>query len=169
MRVDKIKRPGGLFTFEAISTIEDEWGSWLFTQAGTGVTTPKASGRFEFDAILLIDATNRGVAWFVDDPADRCISIDICLPPFPIEGGWSWVDLELDPKRHASGVIEVEDEDEFAEAIELGAIDDADAAVARAAVAAALTVLAELPEPYATIGWRHLERSARPERWTTAE
>jgi hypothetical protein len=40
------------------------------------------------------------VLWWVADPADRRIEIDVYSPPERTSDGWRYVDLELDSVRH---------------------------------------------------------------------
>lgn len=67
-----------------------------------------------FDAVLLLAELRPCVTWWVDDPHDRRVEVDICLPPQRTDQGWSFIDLELDPIRHERDQrVVTHDEDEF--------------------------------------------------------
>jgi hypothetical protein len=130
---------------------------WLHVSAGTAVNGPSAAGVFEFDCAVLVDDVHQWVAWWVDDPRGRRVSVDVCLPPARTEQGWTFVDLELDPVRHESGLVEVDDEDEFAVACHNLWIDRHDAVLARGASDRAVRLLTEHIEPYGSVGWERLD------------
>lgn len=152
----KIKRPQGVHTFEVMSSSEDAFGHWLYLPTGAGWTAPHDHGVLPFDVLVLLAPGSPLVAWWADDPADRRIEIDVCLPPHEVETGWSFTDLELDVVQHADGMLGVEDEDEFAEACLEGHIDQTEAALARAACADAMAMLAARHAPYNQLGWDRL-------------
>jgi predicted RNA-binding protein associated with RNAse of E/G family len=101
------------------------------------------------------------VAWWVDDPTDKRLEIDVCLAPERTDDGWSYVDLELDPVRHANGVIEIQDHDEFVVACRDGWITAEDAAIADATAKTLATALQKREEPLAEEGWRRLADCGR--------
>jgi hypothetical protein len=136
---------------------EDDFGMWLQVPAGTVMQGPVTSGEFEFDCAVLVDDVHQWVAWWVDDPGGRRVSVDVCLPPARTAQGWTFVDLELDPVRHESGLVEVDDEDEFAVACHNLWIDHHEAALARAASERAVRLLIERIEPYGSVGWTRLD------------
>src|SRR5207302_8747100 len=96
-RLDKIKRPAGVFAFDMRVAITDEVGTWLYYPIGSTWRAPHDTGTMPFDALLLVTAGEPFVSWWVDDPDDPRVEIDICIPPTETDAGWSFVDLELDP------------------------------------------------------------------------
>lgn len=160
--LEKVKRPGGVFTFEAITVGEDSEGHWLLIARGSRWTAPHDAGRMPWSTLVLLDVGRPWVTWWVDDPHDRRVECDVCLPPERTAQGWSFVDLELDPVLHVdTGVSEVEDRDEFAQAVRGGFID---AGAAELAEATAHRLDAELrgepPPAWLQRGWSLL-RSTR--------
>lgn len=109
------------------------------------------------DAVVLLRPGDPFVTWWVEDPRDRRVEVDICLPPVETADGWSFVDLELDPVRHElTSVIEIEDGDEFEEARSAGYMSDADAALATATAKELAAALAANREPWGEEGWMRL-------------
>ncbi|WP_030435922.1 DUF402 domain-containing protein [Actinoplanes subtropicus] len=96
-------------------------------------------------------------AWWVNDPADRRLEIDVCLPPERVEDGWRYVDLELDPVWHQrDGRVEIEDEDEYEEARRRGWMSADDAGLARATADRCAEVLHRGTEHWPAHGWEML-------------
>lgn len=158
VRIDKIKRPGGVFEFDMQFVAEDADGIWLAYTQGATWRAPHDTGTMPFDAVVLLRLGEPFVTWWVDDPSDRRIEIDVCRPPVVTDAGWSFIDLELDPVRHEfTGRIEIEDEDELQEACAHGWIDAQDEATARATADAMAEVLARGVEPWGDRGWQHLD------------
>lgn len=132
-------------------------GIWLWYPVGSTWRAPHDHGSMPFDALLLV-SPDSCVTWWVDDPADKRIEIDVCLQPVETPTGWSFVDLELDPVRHeATGRVEVEDRDEFEDAVARGWMSTADAAFARANASALENALLTRREPWGHEGWDPLE------------
>ena len=157
VRIEKVKRPRGVFEFDMDHFDTDDAGIWLGYTKGATWRAPHDQGTMPVDAILLLRPDDPFVTWWVDDPQDRRVGIDICLPPVRTPDGWSFVDLELDPVRHEStGVIEIEDDDEFREACAAGWIDERDAALASATAADRADALRRRDEPWGEVGWRKL-------------
>ena len=161
MKLRKIKRPAGSFFFDVQPIIEDEFGVWLHAPRGSSWQAPHAVGTLAFDAILLLSPERCWVAWWVDDPADKRLEIDICLAPKRELDGWSYIDLELDPIRHEGGIIETEDRDEFEAACRNGWMTPEDARIACATAAAMETALHRRREPFGDEGWRRLDAVRR--------
>lgn len=114
VRIDKVKRPAGVFEFDMELVAVEDTGLWLGYTKGAGWRAPHDRGTVPFNSIVLLRPDDPFVTWWVDDPADRRIEVDICLPPIERPDGWSFVDLELDPVRHEfTGLVEIEDEGEF--------------------------------------------------------
>jgi hypothetical protein len=156
VRLAKIKRPGGAYVFSVEALVDDKWGAWLAAPRGTAWSAPHDAGTLPFDVMILIGDGEHWVAWWVDDPADRRIEIDVCLPAERTPMGWSYVDLELDPVRHGSGLVEVQDRDEFAVACREAWIDPAIAPIAEATARSLEHALTVRQEPFGEVGWQRL-------------
>lgn len=131
--VTKVKRPGGLRRFDLEFVQEDEHGTWLFGEVGSHWTSPKGVGVFPNPYVMLLAPGRPWGGWFIDFPHGPVLSIDVCLPAERTLHGWTYVDLELDPVRHErSGLVEVEDWDEYEEALVKGWMSGADGELAQA-------------------------------------
>ena len=157
LKLLKVKRPGGVFSFEVQPLARDGFGEWLYAPTGSNWEAPSDAGTLSFDIVVLVRPREWAVSWWIDEPADRSVAVDICLPPERTAEGWSFVDLELDPVRHASGVVEIQDNDEFEEACRNGwiAAEDAEMAVVTATVMA--EALRDHVEPWEDVGWQRLD------------
>ena len=130
-RIDKIKVPGGRCSFELTYVGEDEYGLWFYGRPGARWQMSHRNGQLDQAVMSLIQPGQAFVSWWIDDPDDRNLSIDVCLPPEETELGWRYVDLELDPVRHSDGRVEIEDVDEFDAACRAGWISVEHAALAQ--------------------------------------
>jgi hypothetical protein len=153
----KIKRPAGRFNFEVQPLIEDSYGVWLYARRGSGWEAPHASGELPFDALALVSLERCWVAWWVDDPQDRRLEIDVCLAPKSEIDGWSFVDLELDVVRHENGTVEILDRDEFDTACQEGWISPTDAQNANTVTDTVVKKVRRGEEPLGEEGWRRLD------------
>lgn len=159
LRLDKVKRPAGVFEFDAQLVEEDAFGLWVSYPMGSAWRAPHDAGVMPSDAVLLLNTGEPFVTWWIDDPCDRRIEIDVCLPPTATDVGWSFIDLELDPVRHENtGDVEVEDRDEFEEACESGWITLEEATIALTASQRMTQALSKRTEPWGDEGWRRLSR-----------
>jgi Protein of unknown function (DUF402) len=157
VKLHKIKRPAGDFCFTVELVGEDRFGTWLCGRTGAPWTAPHDTGTLPFDALALVNPQQHWVGWWVDDPDDRRLEIDVCLPPERVADGWRFVDLELDPVRHErGGDIEIEDWDELADARRDGWMTPADAAIAEQTATAMEAALRERRAPFDDEGWRRL-------------
>jgi predicted RNA-binding protein associated with RNAse of E/G family len=104
--------------------------------------------------------TGRGCgAWWVGDPADRRLEIDVCLPPEGTDAGWRYVDLELDPVLHErDSRVEIEDWDEYEQACRNGWMSAEDAALARFTAEDRAGALRRRDEPWQERGWQMLSQ-----------
>ena len=161
MRLHKVKRPAGVLSFEMIDLGQDEHGHWLHGPSGAAWEAPNEVGVLPFDVVVLLHPERWAVAWWIDDPADRRLGIDVCLPPRRTGDVWSFVDLELDPVRHEGAGIEIEDDHEFEIACRNGWISEQDAATAISVAATFERNLREAREPWGQEGWRRLEAARR--------
>ena len=161
MRLRKIKRPQGDHFFEVQPWADDEFGVWLFARTGARWHAPHAIGTLGFDVLLLLQADRNWVAWWVDDPGGRHVVVDICLLPVREPEGWSFVDLELDPSRHESGLVDVEDRDEFEAAVQAGWIAPPEAALAEATALVVVEMLGTQAAPFGDQGWVRLDAAQR--------
>lgn len=152
--LDKVKRPGGTYWFELRHVATDAYGSWLSFLRGSAWRAPHDAGVVPIDALVLLAQDRPFITWWVNDPDDPRVEIDVCLPPTQTPSGWSFVDLELDPVRHeADGRVEIEDEDEFAASVDAGWMSDTDALLAREAAESMADVLRAGDEPWGEVGW----------------
>ena len=156
LKLRKIKRPAGIFTFDVQPLVEDAFGVWLYALRGSNWEAPHATGELPFDVLILLSPERCWVALWVDDPADKRLEIDICIAPERDNNGWSYVDLELDPIRHEGGIIEIEDGDEFEAACRNGWISSKDAEMAEATALVMEAALRRRDSPLGEEGWRRL-------------
>jgi predicted RNA-binding protein associated with RNAse of E/G family len=98
-------------------------------------------------------------AWWVGDPADRRLEIDVCRPPEITEAGWRYIDLELDPVLHERDLrVEIEDWDEYEEACRNGWMSADDAELARCTAEDRAEALRRRDEPWQERGWQMLSQ-----------
>jgi hypothetical protein len=161
VRLDKLKRPGGVFSFEFRPLGEDTCGVWLFAPVGSSWTAPHDQGTLPFDVMTLITPGRCFVTWWVDDANDPRIEIDICLPPEKKGQAWAYVDLELDVFRHEPDAVEVKDREEFDVACGSGWITARDAEIAKTTMTEMRTALERRVEPWGDDGWRRLAHASR--------
>jgi len=164
LQLHKVKRPGGVFSFDVEEVAADEHGTWLFAPRGSSWVAPHDRGVVPVHALALNGAARHWVVWWVDDPADRRVEVDICLPPSRTADGWMFVDLELDPVRHASGVVTGEDRDEFEVACHTGWIAPADARAAERVAETMAAALTSREPPFGDEGWVRLDGLVRAAR-----
>lgn len=141
----------------------DRHGAWLYAPTGARWAAPHAEGVFPFEVVVLLAAHRPFVTWWVDDPSDARVEIDVSLPPYRTDDGWTFIDLELDPIRHEDGTVEVEDRDEFEEACREGHIGPVEAAEALETAALMERTLREYVEPWGKEGWLRLHAARRDE------
>lgn len=165
MRLTKIKRPGGAFWFDLEQVLQDRDGTWLRGPAGSPWGAPHDSGTLAVPVVVLLTVGRPWVAWWVGDPADRRLEIDVCLPPERTEAGWRYVDLELDPVRHErDSRVEIEDWDEYGQACRDGWMSADDATLARATAEDRAAALRRRDEPWQERGWQLLSQQPRAPR-----
>lgn len=156
-RLDKIKRPRGLYWFELEEVAEDSHGTWLRAAPGSSWGAPHDVGHLPVTAVVLLSPDRPWVPWWVDDPTDRRLEIDVCLPPSRTAQGWRYMDLELDPVRHeADRRVEIENWDEYEEAVRGSWMSPADAALAESTAYACARMLSRPSEPWQVQGWEVL-------------
>jgi hypothetical protein len=157
VRLSKVKRPGGVFWFDFWQFLEDGDGTWLRGPAGSPWGAPHANGALSVPVLVLLAPGRPWVAWWVGDPADRRLEIDVCLPPEATGAGWRYIDLELDPVLHErDSRVEIEDWDEYEEACRNGWMSVDDAALARATAEDRAEALRRRTEPWQERGWQLL-------------
>ncbi len=144
----------------------DEYGVWVGAGKGRRLTRPGHDVVIPYDTVMLVPADAGFVACF-NEPADGlqaawCSTyVDITTVPQWRDGLVTMVDLDLDVVKLWSGLVEVHDEDEFAEhQVSLGYPDDIveDAEQSCAAVRRALR---EAAAPYDGRADLWLERLSR--------
>jgi hypothetical protein len=156
-RLFKIKRPGGLFWFDLEPILQDGDGTWLRGPVGASWGAPHEIGTLSVPVVVLLTVGRPWVAWWVGDPHDRRLEIDVCLPPERTEGGWRYIDLELDVVLHErDSRVRIEDRDEYEQACRDGwmSVDDAELALSTAADRA--LALRSWDEPWQERGWQLL-------------
>ncbi|MEV0425105.1 DUF402 domain-containing protein [Micromonospora sp. NPDC050495] len=157
IRLFKIKRPGGVFWFDLKPVRQDGDGTWLRGPAGSAWGAPHDSGALAVPVVVLLAANRPWVAWWVGEPADRRLEIDVCLPPERTEGGWRYIDLELDPVLHErDSRVEIEDWDEYEQACRDGWMSAEDAKLARSTAEDRAGALRRRDEPWQERGWQLL-------------
>ncbi|MBM2623791.1 DUF402 domain-containing protein [Actinoplanes sp. LDG1-06] len=160
MSLRKIKRPQGDFWFDFEAFAEDEDGFWLRGPVGTPWRAPHATGSSEVPVVVLLAPGRPWAAWWVGDPADRRLEIDVCRPPERDGNGWQYVDLELDPVLHETeGRVEIEDWDEYDESVRNGWMTADDAKLARVVAEGCAQLLHQRSEPWLDRGWKMLPDS----------
>ena len=164
-RLHRIKRPAGLYTFEVEQLCEDRDGTWLYGRIGSRWNTLHEIGEMPV-AIAILLATDRPWAvWWIDDPVDRRIEIDVCLPPERVDNGWVYVDLDLEVTRHEPDqLVEIEDWDEHERAVAAGWMSFDEALLARATAEAMTDTLRRDEEPWLARGWQLLAEAAEQHR-----
>jgi hypothetical protein len=159
IRLHKIKRPGGLYWFDLQPLAEDRDGTWLSGPIGTPWHAPRDSGTLAVPVVVLLATGRPWVTWWVGDPADRRLEIDVSRAPEITETGWQYVDLELDPIRHESdGRVEIEDWDEYEEACRNDWMSADDAKLALVVAEGCAHALRAGAEPWLQRGWHLLDR-----------
>lgn len=155
IRLEKVKRPAGVFWFELTEVAP----GWLLRAPGSAWGAPHDSGTWGVTALLHLVPGRPWVPWWVADPADPRVEIDVCRPVERTPGGWRYVDLELDPVRHEnSGRIEIEDDDEYEEALRRGWMSAADGELARRTADDLAAALADPGDDRWRHGWEVLDR-----------
>ncbi|GIF21635.1 hypothetical protein BJ973_004920 [Actinoplanes tereljensis] len=156
-RLWKIKRPGGVYWFDFQPVSSDEEGVWLSGPVGSPWGAPHDTGTLPVPVLVWLVPGRPWAAWWVDDPADRRLEIDICLPPEATDDGWRYIDLELDPMLHErDGRVEIEDWDEYEESCREGWMSPQDAELAQVAAESCAEVLRQGTEPWLRLGWELL-------------
>lgn len=157
IRLEKIKRPGGVFRFDLTLMRYDDDGAWLHGSAGAEWSAPHDSGVLPFPVVVLLAEGRPWVGWWAADPADPRLEIDVCLPPERTPAGWRYIDLELDPIRHENDSrVEIEDHDEYEEALRAGWMTAADAELALATAEDLAEALRHGDAPWQARGWHLL-------------
>lgn len=131
--VEKRKRPVGVRSWRGYVVAEDEWGTWVASPAGSrfvgddgrGTVGATQVAMFEHGrghhSVVLLPHERWWVAHWIDD-SDVVVHVDIATPAVREHDVITYDDLELDPVLRRDGSVEVEDEDEFAEACETGVV-----------------------------------------------
>jgi hypothetical protein len=130
VRLRKIKGPGG-----SIGSISSR-SSGAVTGHGCGARSVQHgahdSGTLSVPVLVLLATGRPWVVWWVGDPADRRLETDVCLPPEGTEGGWRYVDLEVDPVPHErDSRVEIEGWEQYEQACRNGRMSADDAKLAQ--------------------------------------
>lgn len=168
----KQKLRGGRASWQGYELDKDADGLWLFTPAGS--TFRSSDGRQDgqceveggngpgLDSLILVpDASKNWLAtWYLPQRTLR-ISIEICAWVRRDADVVSFMDWELDPFRQWSGLVAVEDVDDFADARAAGLLTDADAELAIAATAWAERALKHQTDPFDARGDHKLVKAGQ--------
>ena len=156
--IRKIKRAGYSVAAGAYVLDEDEFGTWLFSPAGTMVRFVDGDEEVLRPWPNFLGLAQSREWWFAGwwiRESGPTLGTDACTPPTLVDGQWYWTDLELDVVRDDAGNVWVEDEDEFEDAIAAGQIP---ADEQRAAIAVTAELERRLREHIAPFdletGWR---------------
>src|SRR5262245_18195658 len=88
LKLRKIERPAGEFTFDVQPLVEDNFGMWFYARRGSRWEAPHSIGRLPYDCVLLLSPGRFWVAVWVYDPADRRLEIVVCLASELEHDGW---------------------------------------------------------------------------------
>lgn len=159
VRLCKIKRPGGVFWFDLQQVLQDPDGTWLRGPIGSPWGAPHDSGTLSVPVMVLLATGRPWVAWWVGDPADRRLEIDVCLPPELTRAGWRYIDLELDSVLHErDSRVEIEDWQEYEQACRNGWMSANDAKLAQFTAEDRAEALRRRTEPWQERGWQMLRQ-----------
>ncbi|HEX6967389.1 MAG TPA: DUF402 domain-containing protein [Micromonosporaceae bacterium] len=131
---------------------EDDTGTWLGVPAGTPSIYHGRPSVEQIPFVLLVPHRSWWTAMFNPPPRTSEVYCDITSPA-RWEGSTVYlIDLDLDVvRRRATGVVELRDEDEFAEHRVRFGYPDESVAQARAAVDWLLRALGDGTEPFASV------------------
>jgi hypothetical protein len=172
--IRKLKRRGASGLWSAYVLDVDAHGRWLFSPKGSlyrgeegGLTGLCEVGQGNPDAgLLVLHLVPRGGWWIAAWAGDWTypwVSIDIATPATLVEGAWTYDDLELDLVSREPGVVQIEDEDEFAAACDQGLITAREQLDATTATAELRRILRSLREPLGNLGPQRLGMAIRLE------
>ncbi len=99
MKIRKIKRPLGTHTSTPNRSSRTTSASGSTLRADRNGKRQVDSTAERLRTVLLLNPERFWLAWWVDDPEDTRLIVDICLSPLRVDDGWTYVDLELDPVR----------------------------------------------------------------------
>lgn len=163
----KQKLQGGRSCWQAYEIDCDADGIWLFTPAGSKYRSSDGTldGECEveggsgpgLDSLVLVPGlSQRWLATWRVPQRSLHISVEVCTWIRRDTEVISFLDWELDPFRLRSGLVAVEDLDDFAEARHGGLLSDEDAEKALAAAAWVERTLRRQSAPFDTRGDRRL-------------
>lgn len=170
--VCKQKLQGGRGCWQAYELDHDADGSWLFTPAGSLFRSSdghrddqcevEGGGGPGLDSLILVpDPSQRWLAtWSVPERALH-IGVEICDWARRDPGVIAFLDWELDPFRLRSGLVAVEDLDDFADARAAGLLIDKSAEEALAAAAWIERSLRRQTTPFDARGDHRLAQAGR--------
>lgn len=150
----------------------DEFGTWLYSPAGTlvrgekdGVTGFTEVGRGNRDkSSQCIHLVPPGAWWFAvweDDGDLRSVAIDVCVPPSFDGEEWCYTDLELDLYKSNRGQCGVFDADEFEDAVRKGLISESERTASLAVARQLGPRLARHDPLFDDLGWKRLAAARR--------
>lgn len=155
----KRKLTGGRGCWRAYDVLHDDHGRWLYTPAGS--TFRSSDGQQEsaceveggdgpgLDSVVLVpDGSQHWLAAWRVPQRDLHIGVEVCDWDHRSEQVVAFVDWELDPFRLRSGLVAVEDLDDFVEARDSGLLAAADAQTALDTAAAIERALRRRSTPF---------------------
>lgn len=105
--------------FDAVILGRDAHGLWLGVKGGARVARPGIEFAAHGDFVVLVPDEQWWVATFNTAPGGKNHDIDLCVDittPTTVNQGEAFtLDLDLDVVKRTNGVIEIDDEDEFAQ------------------------------------------------------
>lgn len=170
--VGKQKLVGGRASWRAYDLGSDGDGRWLFTPAGSTFRSSDGDTDAEceveggdgpgLDSLMLVPGTDQHwlATWRVPERALQ-VSVEVCDWARRESDVVVFVDWELDPFRFRSGLVGVEDLDDFVEARAAGLLSDQAAELALAAAAWAERGLRAGTAPFDGRGDRRLVDAGR--------
>lgn len=170
--VCKSKLQGGRGCWQAYEVRHDNHGRWLFSPAGSvfrssdgtqdGQCQVEGGDGAGLDSLILVpEATQHWLAnWRVPERPLH-ISVDICHWTRRDSSTAAFIDWELDPFRLRSGLVAVEDVDDFTEARDAGLLTDEEADLALQSAAWVERALKRQVTPFDAFGDRQLAAAQR--------
>jgi hypothetical protein len=139
----------------------DQWGTWLHVPHGSPWRAPDDAGLVVADRVVLMDPRHAWVPWWIEDPDERRLEIDVCLPPVSLGEDWSFVDLELCVRGDEFGFVGRAGDDDIRAAGDDGRISPEEAELALAAAHQLEVALQRGQEPFGAMGWSRLVQALR--------
>lgn len=140
----------------------DDLGTWLFTPSGTVWRGEQAGAELNRSPSTkhVLHLSPHGDWWFARWDDAGVTYVDLARPTVVSGDEWRYDDLYLDLYREGDGPFEVHDEDELAEAIALGHVDDDEVRQVEATRTRLLSAVAASTPPFDDGQWDRLRRAS---------